>query len=166
MVRQVAVALGMLTAAAIAAPPVGDPGRTESRAIGLLRGVQTAEALQFSNHGYYDTLLCLASEPCVKSQGEGPAYQGLVAADVAALKEFHGYRLFFYSGPRSSVAAKSPLATPLQAYAMVLVPKKTDAEPEYPALCGDSTGRIYWTRGATIPHVMDGLCQDISRPLN
>jgi hypothetical protein len=162
MVRQVASGLVILTVVLLNAPAVGERDRTESRAITLLRAIQTTEAAHFANHGYYDTLQCLASEACVGPGSGGSAYQGLISADIAALKDYHGYTLFFFAGPRSDVPPKSPLATPLADYAMVLVPR---GEPARPAMCGDRTGHIYLTPGTRTPRVRDGRCLDTSRAL-
>lgn len=163
MVRQVASGLLILTVVLVNAPAVGERDRTEHRAITLLRAIQTTEAAHFANNGYYDTLQCLASEPCVGPRSGGAAYQGLISADVAALKDYHGYALYFFAGPRSGVPPKSPFATPLTDFAMVLVPK---GEPARSAMCGDRTGSIYLTPGTRTPRVRDGRCLETSRVLN
>ena len=164
MVRHLTVGLGIATLLILNSPAIGEPDRTEVYAINLLRGIQTAEELHFANHGYYDTLQCLASPACVGTpRVSSPAYQGLIAADVAALKDYRAYTLQFYAGPRSSAPPTSSLATPLNDYAMVLMPK-AGSQPLRPSLCGDRTG-IYVTPGTRIPRVRDGRCQDTSRSL-
>jgi hypothetical protein len=164
MVRQVASAVVIITVLLVNAPAVGERDRTELRAITLLRAIQTTEANHFANHGYYDTLQCLASEKCVGPVSGGAAsYQGLISADVASLKDYNGYTLHFFAGRRSDVLPKSPLATPLADFAMVLVPK---GEAGRHAMCGDRTGRIYLTPGTRMPRVREGRCLETSRVLN
>lgn len=163
--RRAVAGLGMLTLMLVMAPAVGERDRRELRAIGLLRGIMTAQELHFANHGSYDTLQCLASTDCIGSPGSGGgAYQGLIAKDVAALKDYNDYKLFFYPGPRSATPGKTPSATPLTEYAMVLVPTAA-AKPTPVAFCGDRTGRIYVTRGTRLPRVQNGRCLETSNPL-
>src|SRR5688572_26304260 len=163
--RRAVAGLGMLTLVLVIEAPVGERDLREPRAIGLLRGIMIAEELHFANHGSYDTLQCLASTDCIGSHGsvEG-IYQGLIAKDVAALKDYHDYKLFFYSGSPSATPGKTPAATPLTDYAMVLVPK-TAAKPTPKAFCGDRTGRIYVTGGTRHPRVENGRCLETSNPL-
>ena len=163
-VRRASVGLTMAAALVVMAPAVGEPDRRESRAISLLRGIQTEETLHFTNHGYYDTLQCLASTDCIGNQGSRDVYQGLLSADVAALRDYQGYRLLFYPGPRSSVPGTTAGATPLTDYAMVLVPQDA-VKPTLHAYCADRTGRIYRAPGTRIPRVQNGRCLETSDPL-
>lgn len=163
-VRRVAAGLGMLTVLFVMAPAVGEPDRRESRAIGLLRGILTAEGLHFSNHGHYDTLECLGSLECIGSPGSpSRTYQGLLAVNVVGLRDYHGYKLYFHPGARASTSPRHPLSTPLADYAMVLVPHAAE-KPTTHALCGDRTERIYRTPGTRLPRVQNGRCLETSNP--
>ena len=164
MVRYATTGLAILTLMILTAPAIGERDRAESHAVSLLRAITTAEELHFGNHGYYDTLQCLASPACVGNPKTSPsAYQGLLSAEVAALKDYRGYTLFFFAGPRSSAPPTSAMATPLREYAMVLVPKAASDVRRY-SLCGDRTG-IYLSPGTRIPRVRDGRCQETLRPI-
>ena len=162
-VRRVAAGLTMVVVLLVMAPATGEQDRRELRAISLLRGIQTAQTLHFSNHGYYDALACLGSPACI-DRSNPDHYQGLIAADVIGLRDYHGYRLSFHPGPRASTPSRHPLSTPLTEFAMVLVPHAAGkATPR--ALCGDRTGRIYVTRGTRPPRVGAGRCLDTASPL-
>ena len=162
MVPQLKTGLAVATLVVVTAPGIGERDREVSHAFALLRAIRTAEDLHFTNHGYYDTLQCLAADACVgPQQVASESYQGLLAADVAALKDYRGYTLRFYAGPRSSAPPTSALATPLTDYAMVLVPKGT-SEPGRHSLCGDRTG-LYISSGSRVPRVQEGRCQETSR---
>ena len=163
--RRATAGVGMLAVLLVMAPGVGERDRPEWRAEGLLRGIMTAQQLHFANHGSYDTLQCLASAACIGPVPPGGAYQGLLAADVAALKDYYGYKLSFYPGPRASAPGKTPWATPLSGYAVVLVPTPA-VKPNARAFCADSSGSVYMTQGSRLPRVLDGRCLETSNPVH
>jgi hypothetical protein len=106
IVRQVAVGLAVITILLVKAPVVGERDQRDLGAARVIRTVQTAQAAYFSVAGYYETLQCLASAPCLEPVGLLPR-RPLLDSEIATLKNRFGYRLLFYLGPRLAHPARA-----------------------------------------------------------
>ena len=88
------VAAAIVLALVLFTVRTGEPDRTESMAIGALRAVVSGERAYASlNHGYFDTLECLATPSCVT--GPSRALQPFLAPSMVTPMERRGYRFEF-----------------------------------------------------------------------
>ena len=161
VVALVSVAMiGIIAAIAIPSLLRARVSANESATIGDVRTVISAQAAYASaNSGFYDTFECLHTpEPCIPDY---PA-TGAVFLDssLASASDKSGYRRTFHPGPPAppevvALGKVSPSSLTLWAYVAVpITPNQTGVR----GFCGDSTGRICFTRDGSEPPVEGGLC--------
>jgi hypothetical protein len=130
----------------------------EMRAIGVIRAVQKAQAMYRAAFGYYDRLECLLQASCVPNPYP-PSYLSPNAFRATAF----GYRFRLHEGGRAVARPSETLsAGAMRTFAMVAVPLESQGKR---AFCGDDSGEVYVTTGASAPEVEAGRCADTSNPL-
>jgi len=143
---------------AIAVPGTVHGPRWESRAIGDIRTVISAQEAFRSSSGWgFATLECLAAPPtCL------PGYSGPTFMDPTLLKaERQLYVFTFHPGPVVPPSAKDapyPGARLLSRYAYTAVP--TDTDYAQTSFCGDDTGRVCRAEPGRELKVTDARCPD------
>lgn len=152
----VAIPLGGIVAA-IAIPSLlrARVAANETATLGDIRTVISAEAsYQAANRGYYGPPECLAAPAtCL------PAYSGPAFLDTALVTVKSGYVRTFHPG---APIALGPDGTPastgsLESFALVAVPERT-GQTGVRGFCGDSTGRVCYTRDGSAPGADGGVC--------
>ena len=164
-VRRSTVAAAIVVTLLVCAPRVGEPDRTESMAVGMLRAIVSGEEAYASvNDGYFDTPGCLATPSCVSGAGRSPG--PFLAPSVISGLDRRGYHIQFEPGPkaeREPGSDRSPSA--MTGFAVVAIPT-TPMALRHRAFCADDRGTIYVTAGATRPDTARGRCLDTSSPLH
>lgn len=151
----VAIVLGLFT---LAAPRVGESDRTESRAIGVLRAIVSAEsAYAAANGGRYGMLECLAGASCTSSARSA----SFLEPGLATLRERDGYRFAFHPVPEQRSADRRDRAA-LMRFAVVAVPVDARQGGDR-SLCVDDRELISVTGAGTAPRVERGRCGDTNR---
>jgi hypothetical protein len=134
----------------------------EAATIGDIRMVIYAEA-QYSEHngGHYGTLECLnAPQDCLVTRASTNPY----VAPELLLPERAGYRRTFYPGRDAGFRAGHPHQY-LQTFAYVAYPL-VSGRTGVRTLCGDSSGRVCFTRSLGEMTVEYGLCPKACQDLD
>jgi hypothetical protein len=130
---KVAAAVACMLAAGVV--PVGRPERPESRAIGTVRAVTSAQSAHAARSGRYAASL----------------EQLRIAPQIASGKERFGYRFELVPG-----------SDPARRYAYRAFPVRGERRP---AFCAGASTLIYVTASGARPAIRDGRCVDRRRPL-
>jgi len=163
--RRAAVVLAVILGFAVFAPRVGERDRSELNVVSALRAIVSGELAYASmNHGYYNTLSCLAV-PSSCAPGLRGEQQAFLDPELAAAREWYGYRLEFHDGPRGQPSS-DPLKSRsgMTSFAVVAIPVKV-ATVERRSFCTDDRQLIYFTRPPSVPRVEAGRCLDTANPL-
>lgn len=154
--------LGIVAAIAIPSLLRARVSANEAAAIADVRTVIAGEArYQTSNAGYFDRLECLATpEQCI------PGYKGdaMVAGRVLSTGDESGYRRTFHPGPLAEPTPPRASKSSLMAFAYVAVPVQR-GKTGVRSFCGDASGRVCYTMGATAPEPVLGVCPADCTPL-
>lgn len=150
---RLAIALALVAVAAFGTG-VGEGDRSESRAIGTLRAITSAQQAYSEATGHYGSLECLAGTSC-EAGVRGP----FVDPGVARLQPVSGYRFAFHSGPR--VESPGVPAGSMTRFAVVAMPV-TEASRRR-SFCADDSGTVYVVEAGV--DATGGRCRDRSRPL-
>jgi hypothetical protein len=138
------------------------PAANEATTVGDIRAVFAGEmAYRSANGGFYDTLDCLGSPARCIPNYQGPSF---IDSALASLSAKSGYERSFHAGPvprPGQVHGASPSS--MQSYAYVAVPLARGHTGRY-GFCGDSSGRICFTRDGSAPPVVDGQCSSPCTP--
>jgi hypothetical protein len=130
----------------------------ESVAVASIRSVISAQvAYASANAGYYDLLSCLP-RPWDCLPGYETAAPGFLDDVTASTSVRRGYIFTFHPGPAAAPKATTSKSS-LTAWAYVAVPEKP-GETGHSGYCGDSTGRVCFTRDGSAPLVVDGSCRN------
>ena len=154
-VRRITVAASVIILLGVAAPRVGEPDRSESRAIGTIRAIVSAElAYAAVNDGHYVTPACLGNPACA------PAFDRLDPVSAAG-GDHGGYHFAFepYSDRKSGEQSFSAFSN----FAVVAVPLKMGAV-RHRSFCADDRGLLYVIEPPQ-PRIERGRCLDTSHPL-
>ena len=147
--------LGIVAAIAIPSLLRARVSANEQAAISDVRTVIASEArYQAANAGYFDGLECLAAPgQCI------PGFQGAAMVEDRLLStgDEHGYRRRFHPGPRAEPTPPRASKSSLMAFAYVAVPVQP-GKTGVRSFCGDASGRICYTTGATAPEPVLGVC--------
>jgi hypothetical protein len=129
------------------------PPNYESRAIGDVRTVMSAEAAYAeANGGYYDKIECLQRpSDCLPDY---PANAATFLDPMMVNASRYGYVRSFHYGP-AVTHGQSPSS--LKGFAYVAVPMAV-GQTGNRAYCGDSRGIICFTADGSAPRVVGGLC--------
>ena len=154
--------LGIVAAIAIPSLLRARVSANEAAAIADVRSVIAAEAqYQSANGGYFDRLECLAAPvQCI------PGFQGSAMVDdrVLSTGEERGYRRAFHPGPLAEPAPPRASKSSLMAFAYVAAPVQ-QGRTGVRSFCGDASGRVCYTSGATAPEPVLGVCPADCTPL-
>jgi hypothetical protein len=155
--------IGAATVFALAVPRVGEPDRSEARAISAIRAIVFGESRYASmNGGYYDTLECLAVPSCL------PGVRGVtpfVAPNLATSRGYGGYRVEFHDGPKAELESDDRMSrSSMTHFAVVAVPLQPNTA-RHRAFCADERQLIYVTPAGLVPRVEDGRCLDTTDTL-
>ena len=147
---------------ALAGVALGERDRTESRAIGRLRAIVSAEQAYAALHeGRFTSLECLANPSCAAPVGERRV---MLEPGLAVLGAVDGYAFLFDSLAVPDALGPPALGGPsLRRFAVAARP--LDPARHVRAFCADDTGLIFVTAGAALPQVAGGRCIDRSTPL-
>jgi len=153
----VIIVLGLF---ALMAPRVGESDHSESRAIGSIRAIVSAESAYAATHGgRFATLACLGDPACNPSDvGTAP----FLSPDLATTRGHDGYRFAFYPHPDPDPARSA--RTALTRFAVAAVPVDRETKGRRP-FCADDRGVVYVTSARVAPRVEHGRCLDTSEPL-
>ena len=148
--------------AVLAGVALGERDRAESRAIGRLRAIVSAQQAYAALHdGRFTSLECLANPACAAPVGDrrvmlDPALAVLGAAD--------GYAFLLDSMAVADALAPPAFGGPsLRRFAVAARPLEPARHGR--AFCADDSGVIFVTKGGALPQVAGGRCIDRSTPL-
>jgi len=153
----VVIVLGLF---ALAAPRVGESDHSESRAIGSIRAIVSAESGYAAAHGgRFATLDCLNDPACNLAD---VAFAPFLSPDLAGTREHEGYR--FELSPDGVPGADGRSRSTLTHFAVVARPVNGGTKRSR-GFCADDRGVIYVTDPQIAVHAEGGRCLDTRNTL-
>jgi hypothetical protein len=137
---------------AVTTKRVGEGDRSESRAIGTMRAITSAQDAYRNVTGHYESLECLASARCAPGLGH-PFLGGLRSP------EWSGYRIEFHPGAPAASAPRPISQSAMTGFAAVAVPISA-ARQQHRAFCVDASGVIQVTAPGGAPRVEAARCRN------
>jgi hypothetical protein len=127
----------------------------EAAALGDVRVVISGQAAyQFANHGYFDTLECLAKpSSCIPDY---PTTDPTFLPASTAVPEHGEYRHWLVPGLPVTDLPPGASRTSMRGFAYIAVPLDSRRR----SFCGDDTGVVWQAPCGITPNVRDGRCDD------